>query len=133
MFGCGAHGLAERADDLVPGRVEGVQDAALRVAALLAEVVLPVLGVAAEVEVGAERDQVADPLRALADDHLDDVAVAEPGAGDRACRRCATRSCRRGSRPTRCRPGRTGSSSPGRRSLVTRSDAARRARSRARR
>ena len=29
----------------------------------------------------------------------------------RACRRRATRSSRRGSRPTRCRPGRTGSSS----------------------
>jgi hypothetical protein len=52
------------------------------VAALLPEVVLAVLRVAAEVEVGAERDQVAHPVRPLADDDLDRVAVAEPVAGD---------------------------------------------------
>ncbi len=66
----------------MPGGVERVQDAPLRVAALLAEVVLPVVGIAAPIEVGAERDQVADAVRPFADDHLDDVAVAEPGAGD---------------------------------------------------
>ena len=78
----GAHRLAERADDLAPGGVGGVQDAPLGVAALLAEVVLAVLRVAAAVEVRPERDQVAHAVRSLAHDDLDDVAVAEAVAGD---------------------------------------------------
>src|SRR5207245_1612852 len=55
----GARRLAEGADHLAPGRVGGVQDAPLRVPALAPEVVLVVVGVAAQVEVRAEREQVA--------------------------------------------------------------------------
>src|SRR5262249_17711712 len=78
------HGLRERADDLVPGRVERVEDAPVRMAPFAAEVVLDVLLIAvpADVEVRAEGDQVTDALGPLADDGLDDVAVAEAGAGD---------------------------------------------------
>ena len=57
----GANRVAERADDLVPGGVERVQDATLGMAALLAEVVRPALGVLPSVEADAERDEVADP------------------------------------------------------------------------
>src|SRR5262249_6402934 len=57
--------------------VRGVQDAPPGVPALLAEVVLAVLGVAAQVEVGPQRDQVPDAVRSLADDDLDGVAMAE--------------------------------------------------------
>ena len=77
----GAHGLAEGADHLAPGRVGGVQDAPLRVPALAPEVVLVVVGVAAQVEVRAQGDEIAHPVRALAHHHLDRVAVAEPVAG----------------------------------------------------
>src|SRR5206468_12188763 len=77
----GAHRLAEGPDHLAPGRVGGVQDAPLGVPALAPEVVLVVVGVAAQVEVRAQGDEIAHPVRALAYHHLDRVAVAEPVAG----------------------------------------------------
>src|SRR5439155_1015444 len=75
-----AQRLGQRADDLVAGRVERVEDASPRMSALLSEVVLLFLGVAAQVEVRPERNQPAHPGRTLADDGLDHVATAEPGA-----------------------------------------------------
>src|SRR5262249_33275495 len=51
------------------------------VAALLAEVVLAALGVAAEVEARAERDQVLHACGTVAHDQVDDVGVAEAGTG----------------------------------------------------
>jgi hypothetical protein len=78
----GARRLAERANDLAPGRVERVQDAPFGVAALQPEVVLAIFGIAAQVEVRAERDQVAHAIRALAHDHFHHVPVAEPVSRD---------------------------------------------------
>ena len=72
-----AHGLREGADDLVAGRVERVEDAAARMAALLAEIVLALLRVPAHVEVRAERDQAPHAGRSFAHDGLDDLAAAE--------------------------------------------------------
>ena len=77
-----AHRRDQRAHDLAAGGVGGVQDAAMAVAALAAEIVLAVLGAGAAREVGAERDQLADALGAVAHHQVDDVAVAEAGAGD---------------------------------------------------
>ena len=112
MFGLGASASTQRADDLVAGRVEGVQDAPLRVAAFAAEIVVGVLRIGAQVEVGTERDQLADALRSLAHDELDDLAVAESGTGDQRVVDVRLRSCPRGSTPRRCRPARSGWSSP---------------------
>src|SRR5262249_26318837 len=79
--GRGAHRLAQRPDDLVPGCIQGVQDAPLGVATLLAEIIGPALGVSPPVEVDPQGDEVPDPVRALAHDRGDDVAMAEPRAG----------------------------------------------------
>ena len=59
-------------------------------------------------EVRAERDQLADPLRALAHDELDDVRGGRARRRRRACRRRALERCRPGSTPRRCRPARSG-------------------------
>ena len=76
----GAHRFGEGADDLVSGGVERVQDASLRVTALLPEVVRPALAVLVAVEAHAEVDQLADAGRALAHDDLHDVAMTEARA-----------------------------------------------------
>ena len=55
-----------------------MDDAAVAVAALAGQRELAVL----LVELGAPADQLVDLLRRLADDHLDDLAVAQAGAGD---------------------------------------------------
>src|SRR5262249_17163881 len=72
----------QRAHDLPAGGVGGVQDAPVTVAALAAEVVFRILAAVAAREVGAQSDQLADALRAFPHHLLDEVAVAESGAGD---------------------------------------------------
>ena len=70
----------QRALDLGPGGVAaGVRDPVAVVAALAGQAELAV-GVV--VEVGAERDQLADRLGALGDQHPDRLRVAGAGAGD---------------------------------------------------
>ena len=78
----GTHRRNQRTHDLAAGRIRGVQDAAVTVAAFAAEVVLGVLTAVAAREVRAEGDQFADALRPLAHDLLDHVAMAEACAGD---------------------------------------------------
>ena len=64
--------------DLAAGLVaQGVDDPGVRVAPFAAQG-----DVAVDlVEVGAPVDQLADPVGCLADDHLDDLGVAQPLAG----------------------------------------------------
>src|SRR5262249_62073902 len=50
--GRGAHRLAQPPDDLVPGRIQGGQDAPLGGATLLAEIIPPALGVFPPLDVG---------------------------------------------------------------------------------
>jgi len=76
-----ANGGGERANDLLPGEVAGVQHAAFRVAALAPEVVLDRVAGQVRVEARAERDELADALGPLVHDHVDDVLVTESGAG----------------------------------------------------
>ena len=68
-----------RPHHFVAGRVaQRVDDAAMAVAAFAAQEQLAVL----DVELRAPVDQLLDLLRRFADDHLDDLAVAQPRAGD---------------------------------------------------
>jgi len=76
-----AHGDGERAYDLLARQVAGVQHAATRVAALAPEVVLDRVTRQMRIEARAERDQLTDAVRPLVHHHLDDVLVAEAGAG----------------------------------------------------
>ena len=63
---------------LAPGRIGGVDDAVVRVAALTPEVQRAVfLG-----KSGPHRHQLAHPLRPLAHHNLDGLAVTQPGSGN---------------------------------------------------
>ena len=72
----------QRPLDLRAGRVAaGVHDARQRVTALAGERERRGRAVAGAVEHRAERHELADPARALGDEHPHRVGVAEPGAG----------------------------------------------------
>ena len=78
-LGCCLRALDDGPHDLVAGRVaQGVDDAGVAVAPFAAE--RDAAGLL--VEVRAPLDQLLDPLGGLADDHLDDLGVAERAAGD---------------------------------------------------
>ena len=80
MSGAAAHGRDQRALDLRAGGVAaGVRDPVAVVAALAGQREHAVGGV---VEVGAERDQLADGLRTLGDQDAHRVGVADAGPGD---------------------------------------------------
>ena len=75
--------LDQRPHHLVPGRIEGVEDAPPGVAALEAEIdVIGVVGVGSQRESGAERDHVPHPPWTLLDDESHDVGVTETGSRD---------------------------------------------------
>ena len=78
MFGRARALLDDRPHDLAAGLVaQGVDDPRVRVAPFAAQG-----DVAVDlVEVRAPVDQLADPVGRLADDHLDDLGVAQPLAG----------------------------------------------------
>ena len=77
-IGTGPHAMDDRAHDLATGLVaEGVHDPGVRVPAFESQRHMAV----DLIEVGAPLDQLTDPDRCLADDHLDDLGIAEPLAG----------------------------------------------------
>ena len=119
MLGSRAHRGDERAHDLAAGGVRGVQDAAVAVPALAAEVVLGVLAAVAAARSGCR----ARSARGCAP--VPRARRARRGRGGRArrrrraCPRRAPRTSPRGSTPRRCRPARSSVALSGRRSLVS--------------
>ena len=98
----------QRPLDLRTGRVAaGVRDPVAVVAALPGQ---RQLAVGVVVEVGAERDQLADRLGPFLDQHPHRVEVAGAGARRPGCRTRAAQGCPPGRAPRRCRPAPTGSS-----------------------
>ncbi len=94
--------LDHRPHDLLAGGVaQGVGDAVAAVSALASQD----QAVAGLVELGAPVDQLVDPLRALADDPLDHLAVAERPAGLERVGHVVLDAVLQGPARWRCRPG----------------------------
>ena len=99
------HGRDQRTLDLGSGGVTaGVRDPVAVVAALAGQRQHAVVVV---VEVGAQRDQLADRLRTLLDQHADGVEVAGAGAGHQGVDLVLGRGVARVRAPRRCRPAPT--------------------------
>ena len=98
----------ERAGDLLArGVAAGVGDPVLVVPTLAGQ---PELALVVEVELGAEGDELADPLRPLVDESRDGRDVAHAAARHEGVVQVLLRASPPGRAPRRCRPAPTGSS-----------------------